>query len=95
MALTQPVWSRVDEAQHADFIVQLSHGVYPAADSTILDPETLRLMKSTGVFRFAEPGAYPAPDLTDRPGQGAGPAEPPLNHSTWAGQQPGHGQIRA
>ena len=65
MALTQPVWSRVDEAQHADFIVQLSHGVYPAADSTILDPETLRLMKSTGVFRFAEPGAYPAPDLTD------------------------------
>jgi hypothetical protein len=65
MAITQPVWSRVDEAQHADFIVQLSHGVYPAADTTVVDPETLRLMVSTNVFRFDTPGAYPAPDLTD------------------------------
>ncbi len=65
MALTQPVWSRVDEAQHADFIIQLSHGVYPAADRTVVDPETLAVMRSTGVFRFADPGSYPAPDLTD------------------------------
>jgi len=65
MAITQPVWSRVDEAQHADFIIQLSHGVFPAADTTVVDPETLGLMASTKVFRFDTPGAYPAPDLTD------------------------------
>jgi hypothetical protein len=65
MAITQPVWSRVDEAQHADFIIQLSHGVFPAADATVVDPETLRVMAATNVFRFDTPGAYPAPDLTD------------------------------
>jgi hypothetical protein len=65
MAITQPVWSRVDEAQHADFIIQLSHGIYPAADTTVIDQETLRLMVSTNVFRFDTPGSYPAPDLTD------------------------------
>ena len=65
MALTQPVWSRVDEAQHTDFIIQLSHGVYPLADRTIIDRETLRLMQSTGVFRFESPGSYPTPDVND------------------------------
>lgn len=65
MAITQPVWSRVDEAQHADFIIQLSHGVYPAADATLVSPETLRVMASTNVFTFDPPGTYPAPDLTD------------------------------
>jgi 4-amino-4-deoxy-L-arabinose transferase-like glycosyltransferase len=66
MAVTQPVWSVVDEAQHFDFIVQLGHGVYPTADQTLIDAETLQVMRSTGVFRaFYLPGTYPAPDLTD------------------------------
>ena len=65
MALSQPVWSRIDEAQHADFIVQLSHGVYPVADQTLIAPEILRVMQATGVFRGAQPGTYPAPDLAD------------------------------
>lgn len=65
MAIAQPVWSRVDEAQHADFIVQLSHGVYPIADTTLIDSETLHLMQSTGTYRFGVPGTYPVPDLTD------------------------------
>jgi hypothetical protein len=66
MALTQPVWSRVDEAHHADFIIQLSHGVYPVANKTLVDPETIRVMQSTGAFRaFYAPGSYPVPDLTD------------------------------
>jgi len=65
MAIAQPVWSRVDEAQHADFIVQLSHGVYPVADATLIDPETLQVMQSTGTYRFGVPGTYPVPDLTD------------------------------
>jgi MFS family permease len=65
MALTQPVWSRVDEAHHVDFIIQLSHGVYPVANTTLIDPETLGVMERTGVFGFEPPGTYPAPDLTD------------------------------
>lgn len=65
MAVTQPVWSRVDEAQHTDFIIQLSHGHYPLADTTVIDPETLRISKATGVYRFEGPGTYPTPDLTD------------------------------
>lgn len=65
MALTQPVWSREDEAQHTDFIIQLSHGVYPLADRTLIDPETLRLTESTGVYRFEGPGSYPVPDISD------------------------------
>ena len=65
MALTQPIWSRVDEAQHTDFIIQLSHGIYPVADRTVVDPETIRVMQSTGVFRFESPGSYPVPDVTD------------------------------
>ncbi|HSS94237.1 MAG TPA: hypothetical protein VLR46_09630, partial [Candidatus Dormibacteraeota bacterium] len=66
MAITQPVWSLVDEAQHTDFIAQLSHGVYPIADRTPIDPETLRVSESAGVFRaFYPPGSYPTPDLTD------------------------------
>lgn len=66
MALTQPVWSLVDEAQHADFIIQLSHGVYPVADRTPISAETLRVSETTGVFRaFYPPGSYPRPDLTD------------------------------
>jgi hypothetical protein len=66
MALTQPVWSLVDEAQHADFVIQLSHGVYPVADRTLITQETLQISKSTGVYRaFYPPGSYPTPSLTD------------------------------
>jgi len=66
MALTQPVWSLVDEAHHADFIVQLSHGIYPVANTSLIDPETLHVSQSTGVFRaFYPPGSYPVPDLSD------------------------------
>ena len=66
MAVTQPVWSVVDEAQHFDFIVQLSRGVYPIANATLIDRETLDVTESTGVFRaFYPPGSYPVPDVTD------------------------------
>lgn len=65
IAVTQPVWSRVDEAQHTDFIVQLSHGVYPIADQTLITPEVLRVMQQTGIFRGAPKGSYPLPDISD------------------------------
>jgi len=66
MAVTQPVWSVIDEAQHFDFIVQLGHGVYPTGDETLIRADTLQVMRSTGVFRgFYLPGTYPSPDLTD------------------------------
>jgi hypothetical protein len=65
MAVTQPVWSRIDEAQHADFIVQLSQGVYPLVDRTTLAPETLELMKKTGIYRGLPKGTYPVPDISD------------------------------
>jgi 4-amino-4-deoxy-L-arabinose transferase-like glycosyltransferase len=65
MALSQPVWSRVDEAEHADFIVQLSHGIYPVADKTLIAPETLGVMRTTGKFGGAAPGTRPTPDLAD------------------------------
>ncbi len=39
--------------------------MYPLADRTIIDPETLRLIQSSGVFLFESPGSYPTPDVTD------------------------------
>jgi hypothetical protein len=66
MALTQPIWSRVDEAGHYDFIVQLGHGVYPVSDLTLISPETLSVSESTGVFKAFYPvSGYPAPDVSD------------------------------
>ncbi len=66
MAVTQPVWSLVDEAQHFDFIVQLSHGAYPAVGGTEIAPETLLVTQTTGVYRaFYPAGSYPQPDLSD------------------------------
>lgn len=65
MAVAQPVWSRIDEAQHADFIVQLSHGVYPIVDRTTVARETLELMKKSGIYRGLAKGTYPVPDLSD------------------------------
>ena len=71
MALTQPVWSRIDEAPNADFIVQLSHGVYPVADATPIAPETMAVLRDEGFFSPLHPSAYgevdgPPPDPTDR-----------------------------
>ncbi|HYM66417.1 MAG TPA: hypothetical protein VEW68_03930 [Patescibacteria group bacterium] len=63
MALAQPVWSRIDEAQHTDFIVQLAQGVYPAADATIVSSDVLGVMRSTGFYTGAPLGTYPTPDL--------------------------------
>lgn len=65
MAFTQPVWSRIDEAHHYDFIAQLGHGGYPLADATLIEPETLRVMQSTGVYLGYAPDSYPVPDVTD------------------------------
>ncbi len=66
MAFTQPVWSLVDEAHHADYVIQLSHGVYPVATKTLIDARTLQVMQATGVYRaFYPSGSYPAPDLKD------------------------------
>ncbi len=66
MAVTQPVWSLVDEAQHFDFIVQLSRGSYPAVGATVIAPETLQVSKATGAYRaFYPPGTYPVPDSSD------------------------------
>ncbi len=70
MALAQPVWSRIDEAPNADFIVQLSHGVYPVADTTLLAPETISVLKAEGFFSPLYPSATgdvtgPPPDPRD------------------------------
>jgi len=75
LAVAQPVWSRVDEAWHADVLAQYSHGVYPVLGVTGIQPEILREMERTGVFRwdsFTSPPPDPAlrtfgpppPDLT-------------------------------
>ena len=70
MALAQPVWSRIDEAPNADFIVQLSHGVYPVADTTLLSPETISVLKAEGFFSPLYPSytgevTGPPPDPLD------------------------------
>jgi len=70
MALAQPVWSRIDEAPNADFIVQLSHGVYPVADTTLLSPETISVLQAEGFFSPLYPSytgevTGPPPDLLD------------------------------
>lgn len=66
MALTQPVWSLVDEAQHFDFIVQLSQGAYPVVGRNYIAPETLDISRSTGAYRAFYPvDTYPTPDLSD------------------------------
>ena len=64
LALAQPVWSRVDEAQHFDFIVQLAHGAWPIADHTTLRPETVRIMDRTGIYRWFQPNGDAQPTDT-------------------------------
>ena len=64
MALGQPVWSRVDEAAHYDVIAQYAAGVYPHDSVTLIRPETLEVMRRTGVYGFVVDNAYVKPDLS-------------------------------
>jgi hypothetical protein len=62
MALGQPVWSRVDEAAHYDVIAQFAAGIYPRDAATTIRPETLDVMRRTGVYGFVVDNAYVQPD---------------------------------
>ena len=53
MAFAQPVWQLTDEAQHYDVVAQYAQGVYPVEGRTTLRPQTVEVMRSTGVFRLA------------------------------------------
>jgi hypothetical protein len=62
LAISQPVWSRTDEAFHADYVAQLAHGVYPVEGSTLIRPEIEAVMRQTGVYRWdAYMNAHPDP----------------------------------
>src|SRR5438445_120598 len=61
----QPIWSRVDEAQHWDFIAQLAHGAYPVEGQTMIRQETADLMAETAIFRWNVPGEQPIPLTRD------------------------------
>lgn len=65
MAAHQPLWSRVDEAQHADVLAQYAHGVIPIEGVTVLQPDIVAVDQATGVFRWYPPGSGPAPAETD------------------------------
>ncbi len=65
LAFGQPVWSRVDEAQHYDFVAQLANGTYPISDRTTLRPETVRIMDRTGIYRWFQPNGDAQPSDTD------------------------------
>src|SRR5437588_1524406 len=68
VAAGQPIWSRVDEAQHWDFIAQLAHGAYPVEGRTMIRPETLDLMAETGIYRWNVPGQWPTPTIRSTAG---------------------------
>jgi 4-amino-4-deoxy-L-arabinose transferase-like glycosyltransferase len=73
MALGQPVWSRVDEAQHYDLIAQYANGSHPVEGVTRIRPETLAVMERTGIYRWSARGSEPPPVTPD----GASFAQPP------------------
>src|SRR5260221_13843765 len=62
VALSQPVWSRVDEAAHYDVIAQYAAGVYPHDAATTVRPETLEIMQRSGVYGFVVDNEYVKPD---------------------------------
>jgi thiosulfate reductase cytochrome b subunit len=62
MALGQPVWSRVDEAAHYDVIAQYAAGIYPRDAQTTIRPETVEVMRRTGVYGFVVDNTYVQPD---------------------------------
>jgi hypothetical protein len=79
MAAAQPVWSRVDEAQHADVLAQYAHGDFPIEGVTTLRPDIVAVDEATGVYRWNVPGTGPVPAETDTqafvpPPQSASPA---------------------
>lgn len=61
MAALQPVWSRVDESQHADILAQYATGNIPVEGLTMLRPEIVAVDNATGVYRWYPPGAGPRP----------------------------------
>lgn len=65
MAVLQPVWSRVDEAQHADVLSQYAHGVVPVEGVTVLQPDIVAVDQATGIYRWYAPGAGPVPAEAD------------------------------
>ena len=65
MAALQPVWSRVDEAQHADILAQYAHGVVPIEGVTRLQPEIVAVDESTGIYRWYPAGSGPTPAEND------------------------------
>lgn len=68
LAAAQPVWSRIDEAQHYDLVDQYAHGVYPRVDATWIRPETYGITLETGIFRTEQYGAANLdPQLQPRP----------------------------
>lgn len=65
MAVLQPVWSRVDESQHADVLAQYAAGNAPVEGVTTLRPEIVAVDNATGVYRWYPPGAGPRPAETN------------------------------
>ena len=65
MSVSQPLWSRVDEAQHADVLAQYAHASYPVAAQTTLRPEIVSVMKDTGVYGWGLPTGEPRPSIED------------------------------
>ncbi len=64
MAVAQPVWSRVDEAQHVDFVVHLAHGQLPVEGKTRITADTLSIMRRTGIYRWQLPGMDSTPQVS-------------------------------
>ena len=65
MAALQPVWSRVDESQHADVLAQYAQGTVPIEGVTTLQPDIVTVDEATGVYRWNVPGTGPVPAETD------------------------------
>jgi hypothetical protein len=65
MAVAQPAWSRVDEAQHADVLAQYQHGVWPIEGKTLLRPEIVAEDAATGIYRWNSGIAGQRPIPTD------------------------------
>lgn len=61
MASAQPVWSRVDEAQHADYVAHLARGEWPVEGRTRITAATLAVMERTSTYRWQLPGREPDP----------------------------------
>ena len=65
VAILQPVWQLTDEAQHYDVIAHYASGVYPIEGRTTLRPETVEIMKRTGVYRWSPPETLPQPAVLE------------------------------